>query len=209
MRRFIAIALMVLTMLVVALSLPVVAKGQGPIRLMDSKGHVSTVKGDRASRWWNYFASRRCESCNSPKQAAVLLAAASRGGHRDGGAPVYLFRPRYLDVSWPRAWILLASTRRMPAYLVVRGGVADEGKRWDSWTRVTEKMERIILGGNRDGQEGIGPVRIESQGPQQGPQQLVDLVPMLLLVGMGGLLAVLRKARSRTANNIGASRTAP
>jgi hypothetical protein len=142
-RRSVVVVVTVLA-LAAASGGPAAAKGRGLIRLMDQKGHVSTIKGDRAVRWWEYFSSSRCSSCRSPKQAAALLAETSSAGRR--GARIFLFKPRYLGVSWPRAWILYASTRKTPAYVVVRGRGGAQG---DSWTRVGRRVERIILGSSQ------------------------------------------------------------
>lgn len=193
MTRSFRLGLMVVAMVIVP-PLPTVAKGGGPIRLMEPGGRVSTVKGDRAASWWDYFSSSKCASCDSPKEAAMLLATASRAGPRNRGAPTYLFKPRFLDVSWPRAWLFYASTKKTPAYLVVRGGVSDKDKQWDSWTRVSRRMEQIILG-NRDRRaKATGAALIAPHGSPQLPTWL----PTLLLLVMGGLLVGLsRRVRAR------------
>ena len=120
-------------------------KGSGPIKLMNPRGHVLAVRGDAADRWWRYFKRAKCSSCDSARHAAVLLHRVESARLRRGGAPTYLFKPRFLGVSWPGAWVLYASTKRTPAYVVVRGGVADNGKQWDSWTPVTKRVERVLL----------------------------------------------------------------
>ena len=120
-------------------------KGSGPIKLMNPRGHVLAVRGDAADRWWRYFKRAKCSLCDSARHAAVLLHRVESARLRRGGAPTYLFKPRFLGVSWPGAWVLYASTKRTPAYVVVRGGVADNGKQWDSWTPVTKRVERVLL----------------------------------------------------------------
>jgi hypothetical protein len=170
---------------------PAAAKGQGLIRLMDQRGHVSTIKGDRAAQWWEHLSSSKCSSCRSPKQAAALLAKTSSAGRR--GARIFMLKPRYLGVSWPRAWILYASTRKTPAYVVVRGGVAYRGKQWDSWTRVGRRVERIILGSSQGSSEDFLTAPTESKAPRQLP----IWAPSALVVVTAGLLMALRP-RPRT-----------
>lgn len=126
-----------------------IAKGEGPMEVMRPDGTVFTITSPSVDGWWKDMDKARCASCDNPAQAARLLDRVERAGTSpEGLASSYLILPEYLQVGWDRAWVLVPSTDRTSAYVVIHGGVGNGKLRWDSWSPATQRMEELIAQGD-------------------------------------------------------------
>jgi hypothetical protein len=129
------------------------AKGLEPLRVVTVSGKVGWIRGASARAWWTDYYGRHQGSCSCGSPDEVARFANRVMGRADWKS--------YPDGSWAPAMLVQAGhTAPMlyypagastPPYLVRPADQGAHGLRWDTWQRVTPRMQRIMNAALKDG----------------------------------------------------------
>jgi hypothetical protein len=123
------------------------AKEQGPIRVVAESGKVGWIRGDATRAWWTDLDYGNPSSCACDSPTAVgkfeqrLFGRARWTSHEDGSWPTGML---LIQSGHSAAWLYYPASRTTPPYLIAPGGLGSQHIRWDSWERVTPRMQRLI-----------------------------------------------------------------
>lgn len=139
----------------VVLMLPQVASAKGlePLRVVTLSGKVGWIRGASARAWWTdyYGPPGSLCACGSPNEVARfanrVLGRADWKSYSDGNwAPAML-----VQAGHTAPMLYYPAGNSTPPYLVRPGDRGAHGLRWDTWTVVTPRMQRIMAAALRDG----------------------------------------------------------
>ncbi len=139
----------------VVLMLPQVASAKGlePLRVVTLSGKVGWIRGASARAWWTdyYGPPGSLCACGSPNEVARfanrVLGRADWKSYSDGSwAPAML-----VQAGHTAPMLYYPAGHSTPPYLVRPGDRGAHGLRWDTWTVVTPRMQRIMTAALKDG----------------------------------------------------------
>jgi hypothetical protein len=139
-------AIGILALLVLLLPQTASAKGLEPLRVVSPSGKVGWIRGASAKAWWTDYSRPHAGSCScgSPTEVARFADNVMRrvdwGSYRDGGwAPAML-----VQAGHTAPMLYYPASDSTPPYLVTPAAQGAHGLRWDTWTVVTPRMQRIM-----------------------------------------------------------------
>ena len=129
------------------------AKGLEPLRVVTLSGKVGWIRGASAKTWWTDYYGQPGDSCSCGSPNEVARFANRVMGHADWKS--------YPDGSWAPAMLVQAghtapmlyypASASTPPYLVTPADRGVNGLRWDTWTAVTPRMQKIMTAALKDG----------------------------------------------------------